>query len=290
MYKKKVIGVSIAAIVVIVASAAMSVEIVGAKSEVEVQVAMILDGSGSIGPADWGTIKEGVASAVENSSCVPHDGTVELTVVQFGYDAPVNAKVEVGPVVITSANVSTVATQIRNMPYSGDMTPMAYGIRLAADTIANSPNFDSRIKQVINLATDGVPNVLDTYFPATDYLNNTVQARNYTITTLAMTVDQDEFDAEGIDISDDNRDWLKDNIVYPQPGNIAPPFVPGWVRVVANAEEFADTVCEKFEVIIQPTPPPAPVPILTPIGIIALVGLLSVVAVAAMRISVRKRR
>lgn len=290
--KRKGIGIFIAAILVIAVSVTMPIDKVEATPGVEVQIALILDGSGSIGSGNWDIIKEGVASAVENPTCVPHDGTVELTVIHFAGDMPDHATVEVEPVIITAANAGTVATQILGMPYYGGMTPMARGIRLAADTLAGSTNFDHSVKQALNLATDGEPNVLDSYFYDTDPLINTVQARGYAITTLAMTGDQDEFDAEGIYITDFNRDWLKDNIVFPQPGNVAPPFVSGWVMVVADAQEFAGTVCEKFEVI-TPTPTPTPVleaPAITPIGIVALIGVLLVVAVATMTIGIRRRR
>jgi hypothetical protein len=217
----------------------MPVGNVAAQPAVKVQVAMILDGSGSISTSEWDVIKEGVASAVENSSCLPDDGTVELTVVQFGYAS--GAKVEVGPVIITSANAGTVASQIRAMPKGDWGTPMAAAFTLAANTLSASPNFDPSIKQAINLATDGVP----------DSKANTETARNNAIATLQMTPTQDEIDAEGIGISNTNRDWLRDRIVYPQPGYIAPPFAgPGWVRVVADANEFAATVCEKFEQIV----------------------------------------
>ncbi len=227
---------------------------------VSTQLVMILDGSGSIGSTNWGIIREGLASAVENSACLPQDGSVELTVVQFGYGSADNyAKVEVGPVVIDASNVATVAAQIRAMSYSSGLTPMAHGIHVAADAAAGSANFDAAKKQALNLVTDGTPNVCDNTWSCPDYQTNVVSARDYAISTLQMTAAQDEFDAEGIGITTSNRDWLRDNIVYPQPGNIAPPFVPGWVRVVADADEFAATICEKITVIV-PTPTPTPLP------------------------------
>ena len=48
------------------------------------QMAMILDGSGSISSNDWDTMREGLAKSIENSDIFPHSGDVELTVVQFG--------------------------------------------------------------------------------------------------------------------------------------------------------------------------------------------------------------
>ena len=50
------------------------------------QLAMVLDGSGSISDHDWDLMRKGLANAIENESVFPHDGSVELTIVQFGGD------------------------------------------------------------------------------------------------------------------------------------------------------------------------------------------------------------
>ena len=247
----------ITAMVVLTAFAAITMP---ASAAVEVQIGMALDGSGSIGSADWGIIVNGVADAVDDSACVHHDGTVELTVVSFP------GGLQVGPVVITSTNAAAVATSIRAITYpAGSSTPMAAGISDTADAMSGSPHFDPAIKQVINIATDGVP---------TDVAAAEL-ARDNAITTLQMTT-QDEIDAEGIGITDGNRDWLRDEIVYPQPGNIATvgmpaTYIPGWVCVVVDAQEFADSMCEKFKRI----PPPEEVPAMTSVGmIVGMLGLL----------------
>ena len=228
---------------------------VAANNGVKVQLAMILDGSASIGYANWDIIKEGLASAVENTTCVPQDGSVELTVVQFGYPELAGyAKVEVSPTVIDSqATANAVAAIVRAMPYGNGNTPMAHGIKLAADTVATSTNFDPSLKQALNLFTDGSPNVCCPPWSCPTYKGNVVYVRNYALTTLQMTEDQDEFDAEGIGITTSNHDWLRDSIVWPQPGyDTWPPPGPGWVRVVADAAEFAETICEKFQLIVPP--------------------------------------
>ena len=265
-----------------------------ASAQVEVQIGMAIDGSGSIDGAEWTAIVDGIADAVNDPNCVPHDGTVELTVVQF---AGTTATLEVGPEVITAANVATVVNDIRNIGQNGGTTPMAHGIHLTADTMANSANFNTGIKQVINIATDGVPNVEGPLEGTPEH--SAVLSRDYAIATLGMT-SEDEIDAEGIGISDDNRDWLKDEIVYPQPGSIAtgtPYPDPGWVRVVANAQEFAESMCEKFGAIIdEPCCAPVPVgpslqsdedvPLLTPFGAVLLIGLLAIVGA----VGIRRRR
>ena len=60
----------------------------------------------------------------------------------------------------------------------------------------------------------------------------------------------DELDAEAITSGADVA-WLRDYVVYPQPGYQTPPFAgPGWVRYVDTFEEFADTIGEKFDIIV----------------------------------------
>lgn len=187
-----------------------------ANNGVKTQMAMILDGSGSIVSDNWGIIKEGLASAVENTTCVAHDGSVELTVVQFGYSSLQGyAKVEVPPTVIDSeATAAAVADAVRAIPYGGWSTPMAQGIKLAADTVATSTNFDPGVKQVLNLVTDGNPNVCHPDWLCPTYKENVVSARNYAITLLGMDTDpQDELDAEAIGTAPDVS-WLRDEIVW----------------------------------------------------------------------------
>ena len=244
---KKIIS-TFAAIIVISMLAAMSVGHVAANGNVTVQVGLILDGSGSISSSDWTIMVNGVASAVENSSCLLDDGTVELTVVQFAE----TAQVEVWPTAITAGNVGAVADQIENINQTGGGTCIACGFHVAADAMVNSTNFSESAKQVLNLATDGDPNLCDPFFPSMDPHENAVQARNYAITTLGMTAPPDEINAEAIG-SGANVSWLLNSIVWPQPGSIAtdPPYpTPGWVKEVADAEEFAESMCEKFGQIV----------------------------------------
>jgi len=56
---------------------------------------------------------------------------------------------------------------------------------------------------------------------------------------------------EGISVSDTGMQWFKEYVVHPQPGIFAPPFTKaGWVRKVANVEEFASTIGQKLHAVI----------------------------------------
>jgi hypothetical protein len=113
-------------------------------------------------------------------------------------------------------------------------------------------------RQVINLVTDGEPNrccnVDGNYDSDTCYdgaKTSVENARDYMVTTLGMTADQDEFDAEAVGTGPDVA-WLRDYVVWPQPGSDTwPPVGPGWVRQVASYTEFAETIGEKFQIVFS---------------------------------------
>ena len=209
--------------------------------DVSVQVAFLLDSSGSIGSSNWNIMVNGLADAVADSRCFPHDGSIELTVVRFGC----TADVPVGPVVITSGNADSVAADIADINYWNDgCTCIACAFDEAADALENSPNYSRSLKQAINLVTDGYP----------DCWGCAVDARDNCIDDLDMTAAQDVICCEGIGSGVD-MDWLTDEIAFPQPGCEWPigdpnPECDGWVRQVDDAEEFADTICEKLEAIV----------------------------------------
>jgi hypothetical protein len=258
--KKKLGLIMVLLLVAALAVPLVSAPAVLANAGVHIQVAMILDGSQTIDSTEWNIMLTGLAAALNDSVCVPHDGSMELTVIIFAE----SAKVGLGPVVITNANIAAVVYNITQLSRSGIgiYTCISCGLCLAANTLYNSPNFSPSRKQAINLVTDGDPNRCScsggTCGSSGSSCNlasaqaSAVCARNYLLTKLGMTSDQDELDAEGIGITTTNRNWLRDSIVWPQPGYIAPPFNqgPGWVRVFATFQEFVPSLCEKFRIII----------------------------------------
>jgi Mg-chelatase subunit ChlD len=222
------------------------------------QLCMVIDGSGSISGTEWTTTKNGVADAIRNQ--VPHDGSVELSIVQFGYStANGYAKVEISPTIVTSANYETIASNVTAIVHGAGSTPMAHGLYLGWITLKSSINFASSTRQIINLATDGDPNIRNSN--ATSDLDGSTGSPNakddvIAVANYAMSQGLDELDAEGIGITNSSRDWLRSYVVRPQPGNLAPPFTAGWIRVVANSSVFAQTVGEKFTVVLSDLNPP----------------------------------
>jgi len=208
-----------------------------------IQLGLCLDGSGSISAADWTVIKNGVANAITSS--LPHDGSVELTVVQFGFDTPLDSQIEVAPTIVDSdATASAIATAVLAMGQGGDNTPMAHGLNLTWSAMKNSPNFGSSEMQIINVATDGLPNILLPESPTGIAPDDVTWVRN-----MAEGEGLDEIDAEAIGAGADVT-WMQDYLVLPQPGTVAPPYDPGWVEYVPDAEAFAEAMTTKFEIII----------------------------------------
>ncbi|HEY4674867.1 MAG TPA: VWA domain-containing protein [Candidatus Bathyarchaeia archaeon] len=221
---------------------------------VKIQVCLVIDGSGSISSSEWDIIKQALAKAVNET--IPHDGSVELSIVQFGYSPGDGyAKTEISPTIIENTNYVTIAAQISIMPKGNGNTPTAHGLYLGWSGLKNSPNFGAGVKQVINLATDDVPNVRNNNATADlDGSGGSPNSHDDVIATVNSAVAEglDELDVEGIGIADVNRDWFKDWAVRPQPGIMAPPFTKqGWIRIVADPAEFADTVGQKLQVIIS---------------------------------------
>jgi hypothetical protein len=233
-----------------------------------VQIGLVLDNTGSIAAPNWAIIVTGVATALTNN--IPHDGTVELTVVDFSDGLSevhgtftYYAKTEVAPTLITAINFAAVASTISLIPYTGGSTSMADGVYVAWLDMAASPNFQASGRQIINLATDGVPNVRWSCTTCTGYAGGDDHSDVTAARNLAVTGGLDELDSEGIGTGVD-MNYLRDSVVWPQPGTIAPPYTAGWVEQVADATAFAAALANKFQVIIQTSttavPPAAPIP------------------------------
>lgn len=206
------------------------------------QVCMLIDGSDSIDPGDFAVMLEGVASAIEDADCVPHDGSVELTVVQFSSDATV----EVAPVILRAGNAASVAGAIRGIEQKEENTDMADAFGACTAALTGSPNFAGATFQVINLSTDGVP---------TEPVNGDPREAAIDARNAAIDAGVDEIDAEAIGTQTD-PEWLRDYIVYPQPGHFVETdgYVPGWVDTPEDFGQLAAGLCTKFQVIIPPPP------------------------------------
>ena len=255
------------------------------------QLAIVLDGSGSIDNDEWDIVTEGLADALRQGY-IPHNGMVELTIIQFGggYDwtsfPTPHAEVMMDPVILDDYNdAANGIADYRNIAdgiyiddnthlvqFSG-YTPIACGFKKCARLLSELPDYDPEVRQVINLVTDGLPNcdwnpidnddytgevlyrwngwnwVLD-YNKGKDYA---VDSRNFLIDNkLILDAEQDEIDALAVGVTQPDVDWLRDSIVWPEPGyDDWPPSGPGWVREIADFSEFTQALNEQFELIFS---------------------------------------
>jgi hypothetical protein len=223
-----------------------------AASSVKIELCMVIDGSGSINSTEWSLIVQAVAKGVTET--IPHDGSIELTVVQFGYSDGLFARTELAPRVIDSLTYSVVAEEIRAIPKMGGNTATAFGVYLGCQEMRNSPSFAASARHVINLATDNEPNVRNNNATSDLDGNGVTNGADDLIAAVNDAVSQglDELDVEGINLNPQEKDWFRNWVVRPQPGAVAPPFSKtGWIRYVADVPEFANTLGQKLQVIIS---------------------------------------
>jgi len=224
------------------------------------QLALILDGSESTNPDKWNLMKEGIKKAINNGDIFPHNGMVELTVVEYGDDSPPRGNAELLPTVINETNYHTIAQDLRNTKYPRGNAPMGSGIRLCADLVRDDGNFSEDTIQKIILITDGKPDcfwISGTYTGVyANYLygkSSAEDAREYMINKLELDEDNyDEFNAIAVGL-DPDIEWIKNYIVWPQPGYIAPPYNqgPGLVVHVQSWDDFEAAIAEMFGLLFM---------------------------------------
>jgi uncharacterized membrane protein/PKD repeat protein/uncharacterized protein YegL len=197
---------------------------------VDAQLCIAMDGSGSISAAEFQLMVGGLAAAMRDDTAVPRNTTIEFSIIQFAG----STRTEIPPVVIVNEDAAEwVAQQIEQIGQINGGTPMQDAINLCADLLTNSPHTTYAQRQVINMVTDGEPNNAAA----------TITARN---NAIAAGVDQ--INAEAIGVTNAAIAFLRDQLVYPEPGYEAPPFIPGQGGFVIRAdtfEEFVESIAQK---------------------------------------------
>jgi len=189
---------------------------------------------------EWNTEISGLRNAILDDGCIPHC-CVELTVIQFAGNLPNDARTEIGPIVVTDSNRVSIAADVLNITHVEGITPIEAGIDLAVVELTGSLYFSTTPIQIINISSDVGYYVVD--YDATEI------ARNNAIAAIEYGIHQLEISAEAVgDIVSSDINWLRDDIVWPQPGSIAPPFTSGWVYDVGlDTGMFKEAICEKIE-------------------------------------------
>lgn len=210
-----------------------------------VDLFLLVDGTGSISDANFTLQKEGYAYAINDSSVVPQDGSVSICVIMFGYWKPETAtpakendypsKVEVNLTTITSKTVAdSVSAQIMAMTQPGDKTAIDSAFILANDTL--NAFGDRPGEQIIDIATDGKPNINETWYPPTGENIPFATAAAYAARNASVEKGYfDEVNSLGVDIENEaDRDFMK-NLVY-----------SGFYMEAVDYVDFKDEIREKI--------------------------------------------
>jgi len=228
-----------------------------AHAQPQLDLALCLDSSGSVSSSDFQLQLDGTAAAVGDPAIMPQDGSVRLTVIQFGS----SVSVELPPTEVTAANVSSVTTRIRNITKGGGGTNMAGCINEAVAQITGATPVSAR--QVIDLSTDGQPND---------------SAATLTASQAAQAAGIDAMNALGVGSGIDVA--YLESIVFPQPAGGD----NGFVTVTADFSAYAQEIARKIQIETRTAGGMVePIPTLGEWSIILLAALLVLVGSTALR-------
>ena len=119
-----------------------------------IDLAFMVNGSGSISAADFTTQKEGIKAALQNRDFFPLDGSVSFSLVQYA-----NGITEVHipyTVINTAADVNSLVAQVEAIVQIQGSTNPGDGIVTASNLLAAANNTSGQ--QVLCLSTDGITN------------------------------------------------------------------------------------------------------------------------------------
>lgn len=246
---------------------ALSLFAANQRAEAITQLGLIIDVSGSISSSEFNTLRAGAASGV---SLLHTDGSVEITVIKFSS----TAAVVVAPTVINSAgDLSTIVSTISSMNQSGvgNLTDYKAAFNLMQSTMdfSNTSN-----KQYINMLTDGNPTDGGTGSqsdPSHEAVG--ITARDALITAGADLI---SFEAIGLTVGGSAWNYLLNDLAYPEPGVVAPPFPApgsnGFVTFVSDFTKVSDALQHKFAALEIGDPPPPVGTTATPEPVTAATG------------------
>lgn len=229
---------------------------VPAQAEI-VQLGFILDSSGSITSTGWGTMKSGLANAMD--VLLTGADTYEVTVVSFSNVA----QTVLAPTIVTSLNIASVKSTITGASFLNSTTNYEAAFTLMNAKLTGSSNFSAGGKSYVNFATDGEPNLCNNGTTGTANGQTCGKAARDALITAGI----DNISVEGIGVTGSGATFLKSSICYPGPCDDTLPFNfpgQGFYIAVANPQGYADAIANKVRIVTNQVPEPAS---------LALVGL-----------------
>lgn len=119
-----------------------------------IDLALVINGSGSISPEDFTLQKEGIKAALQNSFIIPRDGTIAITLIQYAENT---TQVHIPYTVIDDeGDAANLVSQVDAVVQIGGLTNPGDGINAATEVLNDAG--DPAREQVICLSTDGLPN------------------------------------------------------------------------------------------------------------------------------------
>jgi len=120
-----------------------------------VDLALCIDGSGSISSSNFDLQKDAYVSVLNNASVLPRDGSVAVAVYLFS--AKVTQVYDL--TVIDNTTISGLISAINGMTQTGGLTDIARAIDAARDELLNNPDGRSAADKIIDVSTDGIQTV-----------------------------------------------------------------------------------------------------------------------------------
>lgn len=224
-----------------------------------IQLGFILDESGSISSSEWNTIKNGLATAINNLIPIGGPNFYEISVIKFDSTAETVVNRQL---VTTAAQRTAVATAVAGMVQQGGSTNYQVAFNLMQTILTTGGNLPAL--SFVNMATDGEPN---------QPIN--AEAAAVTARNALIAAGIDNISVEGIGVSGSAASFLQSSICYPGPCDATSPYnfpTQGFYIGVANAQGYADAIGNKILVVTQQTPEPASMAVLG-VGLLGLGAL-----------------
>ena len=139
----------------LLAASLFCIQSVSAQTTKSLGLALVLDGSGSIGDSEWNTMISGYQNAIQDPNVLPQNGKVNLSAVQFSS----SSDIEISMTPITSqSDADAFATDLGNINQAGGSTNISAGIEDGYNSLVNFDLSKDLDRWVIDVATDGQHN------------------------------------------------------------------------------------------------------------------------------------
>jgi uncharacterized protein YegL len=216
------------------------------------QLGFLIDESGSIAATDFAKMKAGYASAIQ---ALPTDGSIQVTIFSFS----TSTTQIVAPTVVTAASLASIVNAVNAHAQAQGSTATAAGITAISDAMVHSALFSTGLRSIINIATDGFPNI-PVASPQTAAIAAATASRAEGIDALTAEVIGGTTDPgfmQDIVFSPVTGPCNNCGVVLPDGSTPPNPMTnTPWVLMVNNYDDFDRAINAKVQAIVNPVPEP----------------------------------